>query len=524
MKTQGVVEIIKRADRLVAAVKEVATGLLMTPQLTQDLDAVSELTGLLDQAWSDMAIRNLLTDLLRTMQRLGTHNLKPPPPPPKPKGFTLSGHRGQTVGQQVQTWERHNKPSPEAIATMIAQLKTRISSELGRHSFLHAKYKNVICIGYRVKCVGNSYSGSTDDRSDMVSRCDELKLAIKRAHSVIGRMGNDHSEGDTLKIFMAPEFFFRGGNGAYDHSVVHGEVGKTLGIMETMAQECDKDIYKNWLFVMGTAIAATKFTETVCAVCNTPAVFEKDTNNPLKTVARCKVDKTHATKEKVNGAMVENVALVRKEKEGHTVSKELVSHIDYLEDEGLGTRDHVTVKGSGTPERLEVMRTPQPSGRNRASPMGTKFDTKFKDERMGGCIFTVDGITIGLEVCLDHYATVSTDGGSGRLQHAGNIQVQLIPSAGMDIKSLRTVHGGIVFNVDGLTPHVQVVGGTGALSYRSQTDGHWQHTGLTWEERKSKGLNLDLTVGTWNNIAPPRMEGAARGPVLVYGPFTLPPV
>ena len=77
-------------------------------------------------------------------------------------------------------------------------------------------------------------------------------------------------------------------------------------------------------------------------------------------------------------------------------------------------------------------------------------------------VFTIDGITFGLEVCLDHAATTSSTTG-GRLDNASNIQVQLIPSAGMTIGKLQTVRDGIVFNVDGSTPHVEVVGKSGGV-------------------------------------------------------------
>lgn len=68
----------------------------------------------------------------------------------------------------------------------------------------------------------------------------------------------------------------------------------------------------------------------------------------------------------------------------------------------------------------------------------------------GGSVFTVDGITFGLEVCLDH--------AEGRLfdyydkKHAASgepkVQVQLLPSCGMDIKYAYGVQSGPIFNVD----------------------------------------------------------------------------
>jgi len=65
----------------------------------------------------------------------------------------------------------------------------------------------------------------------------------------------------------------------------------------------------------------------------------------------------------------------------------------------------------------------------------------------------MDGISFGLEVCRDHYLK--------RLAHSeesGKVQIQLVPSAGMSIEesSVACVRDGLVFNVDGDDPHVEV--------------------------------------------------------------------
>ena len=78
----------------------------------------------------------------------------------------------------------------------------------------------------------------------------------------------------------------------------------------------------------------------------------------------------------------------------------------------------------------------------------------------GGSIFTMDKITVGLEVCLDHLEqklVTYFNGSAGPPVVAAaaqpgepKIQVQLIPSCGMGIKtgSKCTVPDGIIFNVD----------------------------------------------------------------------------
>jgi len=60
---------------------------------------------------------------------------------------------------------------------------------------------------------------------------------------------------------------------------------------------------------------------------------------------------------------------------------------------------------------------------------------------MGGSIFTIDGIKIGLEICLDHT--------NGRIGPGTGIQIQLAPSAGASLKQFACIPHGIAFNVDG---------------------------------------------------------------------------
>jgi hypothetical protein len=218
-------------------------------------------------------------------------------------------------------------------------------------------------------------------------------------------------------------------------------------------------------------------------------------------------------------------------KEGnvHTVSKELVSHVDFK-------NDAIKLKVDGKTKHLPVVRVPEPSGYTSA----TSEPTRFQDERMGGSIFTIDGVTFGLEVCLDHAATPGSDS-AGRLNHAANIQVQLIPSAGMDIVSLKAIDGGVIFNVDGTTPHVQVVAGGPKAKIRYDIVGSTgnQHElayprDLPRNNNWSGVADLEASrpLGKWKPVtgAPketptlPKVAHGNSGSVLLYGPYELPAV
>jgi len=81
-------------------------------------------------------------------------------------------------------------------------------------------------------------------QDDIDGRCEIMTEAIKEAYKHAKVMNDDP---EVLKIFMAPEFYFRGQQGAYPIETVST-------IMPTMRAETDDDKYKDWLFVFGTAL------------------------------------------------------------------------------------------------------------------------------------------------------------------------------------------------------------------------------------------------------------------------------
>jgi hypothetical protein len=473
------------------------------PVAAGQLPALRRDVGLLAQTWSVMAGRNLMNDVLRGLRKLEA---------------SLSG----TL-----------KPS-------CAGLRKRLEFILASHVVGKARYDTVVCLGYRVKTAFDGYKGKSDDYQDMKSRCDDLKAAIRAARGLVARTGKLATDSNVLKIFMAPEFYFRGRNGAYDFADVTGQMGRKKergiekvaaksGIVEIMEEEMDDPIYKDWLFVLGTAIAATKITRTVCATqANHKLQFVVDKATGKSTPV-CQTDHSHKIIEVTDGAQIDNIAFVWKEGQVHTVSKELVSHVDFVKNPN--EKNVVTVRK----EELSVLR--HDIGGDSPYKTASSVPSKFQDERMGGSIFTIDGVTFGLEVCLDHAASTRSKS-AGRLNHAGNIQVQLIPSAGMDINSLRTVAGGVVFNVDGTTPHVQAVGG-GGPKQEVRYDfiglkGKSYELSLPGGVSKTADLNMELLeksrpLNTWDQVdalkakpKAPLLAAGRGGSVLLYGPYELP--
>jgi len=90
---------------------------------------------------------------------------------------------------------------------------------------------------------GSEYLGAVADADDIKKRCDVMKDAIRKAHTTAGI----DPAPNVLKLFMAPEFYFRGQKGGYP-------VDKFPDIIAQLREETDKLDYVDWLFVFGTAI------------------------------------------------------------------------------------------------------------------------------------------------------------------------------------------------------------------------------------------------------------------------------
>jgi hypothetical protein len=419
----------------------------LQPNLLSGLTGIDTDLGLYAQAFSAMAKRNVAADLYVKAKALSD------------------------LWPRVRVGEK----APQVLVKLIEQAREAVEKTGGTTT---RQFDDAVCIGYRIKLSNFSlskgtwvvaYKGAVDDQADMLLRCRNMKTAIAEAYDAYqaryppppassGLRPPDR----TLRIFMAPEFYFRGRNGAYSDQVA-GQV------LFQMRQETNKPKYKNWLFVLGTVIMATFVEATVCPRCGVK--LEKNwttrTDNFTRTInpstgrstLSCKACNVVGKLEKV-GATIDNWAIVQKggetgEDNSYTVAKEYVSRVDFkrvvLPSKSGG---HALPDWDANPHNREIVvmgRTTQalPTDGSRdlsARPIGSKF----LDERMGsgGSVFEIDGIRFGLEVCLDHALN--------RLTGNERVSIQLVPSCGMSWKAYKCVPGGLYFGVDANTPTCQV--------------------------------------------------------------------
>jgi hypothetical protein len=289
------------------------------------------------------------------------------------------------------------------------------------------EYSKVQCIGYEIYTGPGGprqyYVGLNSDADDIDRRVSLMGEAIQTA----SRSASIDASASTLKLFMAPEFYFRGMRGAYTPDPVVGNAvpgdgldpASLLAKLTTLVKGAD---FANWLFVFGTVVM-------------------RSSPNPLSLWDRFVNWITSKPDYEVY-----NVAIVQKggfTSEAERLSscvvamKELKSDIDFLKLPPVGV-DHKSSAHlpSGPVSYQAEVNTP-------VGLHGAGFN--------GGSLFTLDGITFGVEVCLDHAARRVRRARPG---HSCFVpQIQLVPSGGMSIEatSVATVRNGLVFNVDGLT-------------------------------------------------------------------------
>eukprot|EP01047_Picozoa_sp_COSAG01_P050307 COSAG01_NODE_5071_length_4507_cov_1.789927_6_plen_228_part_00 len=94
-----------------------------------------------------------------------------------------------------------------------------------------------------------SYVGLEDIQADIDARVDIMGKAINASAS----NSSVDVRKDTLKVFLAPEFFFRGPKGAY-----HAEAPPLMHIGQKLANLVRHPRFEDWVFVFGSIIVRTQ--------------------------------------------------------------------------------------------------------------------------------------------------------------------------------------------------------------------------------------------------------------------------
>lgn len=352
------------------------------------------------------------------------------------------------------------------------------------------------------------YLGDPDEFEDMGRRVQVMRSAMQIA------LTKATADADTLKIFMAPEFYWRGKSGAYD-------VQDLGDIMEALRPEAEKVAYTDWIFVYGTAIGYFKHSEWVghthelaindvldvkqgttsvtvgenpdlrrrnavsAAICGripdeaaVPIRWRLKQGANVAGVKRAtrmgrvwalELDKKVAVTKgpcllmEPVATEVFNIALVQRGGPARAgaglnealVYKEFISHIDFITVPSAGgfyapdgSGREIEIHGDGN--RLVL---PTEGAKDLLGGQSSALTELNKSGLGGGSVFTMAGITFGLEVCRDHCQNRLFNHYKTPRKGEPLPQIALIPAWGMtiDLGPTVTVPKGLVFNVDGPT-------------------------------------------------------------------------
>lgn len=272
--------------------------------------------------------------------------------------------------------------------------------------------------------------------------------AVDRAHV------DSDKDASVLKIFLAPEFYFRGVNGAFEFHANEtvGECSDICHILKGLENIVSNKRFENWLFLFGTIIASESLP--------TEDAFDYQFYN----FAPLYKGYDPATSKGIGKNFI--------------VPKRYVSNMDFLTPmRDLTNKSMVMELLDSDQHQLDkITMNPHASGIKR---YGNNIWVEYKDEltSLGYTMieygwFYMDGIRFSVEVCLDHlvhralmtYMADVVTGSKTRIPSSANdviewmaipkqqAQISLVSSAGMGVvvASLALANGGYIFLQDGM--------------------------------------------------------------------------
>eukprot|EP00429_Kryptoperidinium_foliaceum_P070093 CAMPEP_0176070066 /NCGR_PEP_ID=MMETSP0120_2-20121206/34986_1 /TAXON_ID=160619 /ORGANISM="Kryptoperidinium foliaceum, Strain CCMP 1326" /LENGTH=617 /DNA_ID=CAMNT_0017403705 /DNA_START=1 /DNA_END=1852 /DNA_ORIENTATION=- len=225
---------------------------------------------------------------------------------------------------------------------------------------------------------------------------------------------------DTLKVFVVPEFYWRGRHGAY--RLDPRMASRSRHLVGLVQGELAHPRYDGWLFILGTIVAAQEADER----------WVNKSGIPFENISYYNFAPIH-----VGGST-----------ESYLHFKHFISGIDFLQGEPSAPRSQPVMPPPGISSAF-CKKYPKSNGCIYAeAPKRLLDDFGFaRHQMLNSGVMEIGGLRIGLEICLDHAVGELCR----RLGPDKTVDAQIIVSAGMNIPSgpVCTRPGGPVFLADG---------------------------------------------------------------------------
>jgi len=347
-------------------------------------------------------------------------------------------------------------------------------------------YRSVQFIGLSVSATpGNltSIEDMSDDGKylgyDSVEKDIEARLALLIG-TIEKALGEANQSAGVLKIFVIPEFFFRGNKGAYFGSsdALFGVLFKKF-IDTVLSRTC----FMDWLFVLGTFLSSVdKVDRTKQPTAELfpigddllnvyyrlhpkqmGAAANKSPLAPSPSLLR-RIDEleTLQLNEPENEAALAGLGANYDDGPYLSVLKSTLNYCDLSAEITVANRCFIIQGGSANPRVITILKKHKSKEdfilnavENNYIQSITKYKAiselseKKRSDRDEYSIFEYGGLSFGVEICLDHSRKRLLNHWKNHPME--NVDVQLIPSCGMDIRADSVVakKGGLVFNCDG---------------------------------------------------------------------------
>jgi hypothetical protein len=409
------------------------------------------------------------------------------------------------------------------------------------------------------------YIGNENAMDDVQKRLEIMTQAVERAYeqvtsaSTITSTGHDDDNPETLKIFIAPEFYWRGIDGAYvfqeeapDDPDVCGPVCHILQGLEGIAAQ---KRFENWLFVFGSVIASEKL----------PPVTRKEDKGsqydmlfynfaPLYKGYDPAKTSHHGKRFIIPKRYVSSSDFLspRRHAKNATLFKELLGGASHL----ASAKRDAEANNANTTKKDSVVFNPFDFNRKRHD-YDMWIDYKEELDGLGYAMIEydwimMDGLSLSVEICFDHQMRSALNTYLGDImtgQHTlipsssddgleyvhipkYQAQISIVSSAGMTVTtdSLALTNGGTIFLQDGLYNDtnrmfwsseglcelgLQFEGGTEAVQRRaflSPTDIMFKHVALSnlqrvdlYEKGDTDKVEEELKTAFSAKVYPPQL-------------------
>jgi hypothetical protein len=257
-----------------------------------------------------------------------------------------------------------------------------------------------------------SQNDNSDDRTDVLGQYVDIEARVAFTADAMSRAyaAADPSP-DVLKVFMGPEFLYRGAGGAYLHEMLNGWYdapdgfrlpnaykapwGGLFGGLKALAAD---QRFSDWVFVFGTAVSA---------------YFDDEKIGPDTYVAK-----------RGETATIFNTALIQRG--GEHQSDTRVSRKHYL------TSEDFVEASFGEVHSGETVVAADPESLVPLERVNDEGSALFQFQ--GVCDSSGAPILFGVEICIDHQQSDGCTAQHGRIRTADEyVRVQLVPSGSMSL-------------------------------------------------------------------------------------------